>query len=323
MSRLIGLALVCSLAALGCGDDAGAIAPEDEDPRASETDDEEDDDSSMRDAGSRIDGGIAVVTTRPDAGKPDAASPATPAAPDTPKLLPRCVKKPTQVMIIGDSYINWITHTFHADLQAASGQKGWRFEALGGTSIGSGGAFTPIPKQFDESLARDPDVHTVVMDGGGNDVLVASPEIDPEAKCKNDAKSPTLPECQKIVQIALKAGEDLMNRAAKAGVRDVVYFFYPEVPEGTLIGGAHPNAINAYALPKTRAMCEEAVQRTDGKLRCHFVDLVPVFAGHDDWFFPADIHPNSKGSKAMADVVWKTMKDACVGQPASSGCCEP
>ncbi|MET0339363.1 MAG: SGNH/GDSL hydrolase family protein [Polyangiales bacterium] len=319
MVRTIGLALFCSMTVFACG--GGGEAAVDEDPRASESDDAEDDEtpsSPMRDAGAtKLDAGIDVVTRVDAGGKADAA------APSAPVLRPKCVKKPTQVMIIGDSYINWITHTFNADLQAASGQKGWRFEALGGTSIGSGGAFTPIPKQFDESYARDPDVHTVVMDGGGNDVLVPSPEHDPESKCKNSKDSPTLPQCQKIVEIALKAGKDLMQRAAKAGVRDVVYFFYPEVPEGTLIGGAHPNAINAYALPKTRAMCEDAEQETDGKLRCHFVDMVPVFEGHDDWFFPADIHPNSQGSKAMADAVWKTMKGACVGQLESSGCCEP
>jgi hypothetical protein len=190
--------------------------------------------------------------------------------------------------------------------------------------MGSGGATKRVPKQFDDSLARDPDVHTVVMDGGGNDVLVPAPSLDPESKCKNDPKSPELPQCQKIVETALQAGKDLMQRAANAGVRDVVYFFYPNVPEGTLVGGAHPNAINAYALPKTREMCEGAEKMTGGKLRCHFVDMVPVFEGHEkEWFFFADIHPNSQGSKAMADEVWKTMKNACVGQLPSSGCCEP
>jgi hypothetical protein len=40
-----------------------------------------------------------------------------------------------------------------------------------------------------------------------------------------------------------------------------------------------------------------------------------------DWFAPADLHPNTMGSAAMANAVWDKMVDNCVGQPASSGCC--
>jgi len=103
----------------------------------------------------------------------------------------------------------------------------------------------------------------------------------------------------------------------------VVYFYYPHVPTGTLLGGDNPNAILDKALPQVKAFCEGVEAKTSGKTRCHFLDLVPVFEGHTDWFVAGDIHENSSGSAAMAKAVWGLMKDKCLGQPESSGCCEP
>lgn len=57
----------------------------------------------------------------------------------------------------------------------------------------------------------------------------------------------------------------MLDNAVARGVKHAIYFFYPRVPEGTLVGGAHPNAI----------------------------------------------------------AVWGVMKEACIAQPASSGCCTP
>ena len=73
-----------------------------------------------------------------------------------------------------------------------------------------------------------------------------------------------------------------------------------------------------------KALCDGALAATSGRLACHFVDLVPVFANHlADWFAPGDIHPNTLGSAAMAQAVWSTMQAECVAQPASGACWAP
>ena len=164
----------------------------------------------------------------------------------------------------------------------------------------------------------------MVMDGGGNDILVPDTLQFPQSgDCRQIATSPTIPDCQKIVQKAVDKAVELMNTAADKGVKDVVYFFYPHVPEGTLIGGAHPNAILDFAWPRVKETCDGANARTGGRLTCHFLDLIPVFDMHPDWFAFTDIHPNATGSQAMAKAVWSIMKNACIAQPASSGCCTP
>ena len=78
-----------------------------------------------------------------------------------------------------------------------------------------------------------------------------------------------------------------------------------------------------YALPKTKALCDSAETLTEGRMRCHFLDLIPLFEGKPELFAPTDIHENAMGSKVIADAIWEMMVDRCIAQDASSGCCEP
>lgn len=255
----------------------------------------------------------AAVKTDASLEQPDAGAP-EPAA----RLKPKCMKKDTQLIEIGDSYINWSSHTFPADMAKESGQK-WRMEAVGGYSMGSGGLGL-IPPEFDSAIKADPDAHSILMDGGGNDVLLADPSLDLFGDCQQTGSSKNA-NCQKIVQKAIDAADQLMDRMTAAGIRDVVYFFYPHVPANTIISGPNPNEILDYSLPLTKAFCEGREAKSGGKTRCTFVDMVPVFEGHKDWF-NTDIHPNSKGSAAMAKKLWEVMTDKCIGQKSGAGCCE-
>src|SRR5262249_5096665 len=152
---------------------------------------------------------------------------------------------------------NWVTHTFPSDLNALAGQN-FRLYAVGGYSMGSGGIGL-IPPELDQAIAADPDIKTTVMDGGGNDILIPDTLQFPQGgNCKNDLNAANIPDCQPIVQKALDAAATMMKHAADAGIKDVVYFFYPHVPEGTLLGGLHPNAMLDYALPKVHALCDQA-----------------------------------------------------------------
>jgi hypothetical protein len=68
--------------------------------------------------------------------------------------------------------------------------------------------------------------------------------------CKNSANSPNLPVCQQIVQTSLDREQVLIERMADVGVSDIIFFFYPIVPNNTVLGGANPNAITAWARPR-------------------------------------------------------------------------
>jgi hypothetical protein len=240
-------------------------------------------------------------------------------APVTGATKPPCLKDPKQIIQIGDSYMNWPSHTFPADMNAAFGQTLRPTYAVGGYSMATGGIGL-IPPEFDQAVTADPNIIAVIMDGGGNDVLI--PSVG-RPDCKNMANAGTIAGCQAIVTDALAAADKLMTKMVAAKVHDAVYFFYPHVPQPTALGGSNPNAMLDYGLPRVKAFCDGIAGKTSGAASCWFVDLVPVFTGHDDWFAAGDIHENSTGSKAIAKAINDTMKAHCIGQPASSGCCAP
>lgn len=234
---------------------------------------------------------------------------------------PPCLTKGSQVVLIGDSYVSWITHTFPEDMNKVVGQP-VRNYAVGGYSLGSGGIGQILP-ELDQAIAEDPDIIAVVMDGGGNDFLVPDIFQFPRGgECKNDPNSASIPDCQAIVKLAIDSAVDCMDNLVTAGIQDVVYFFYPHVPEGTWLAES-PNGILEYALPKAKEACDTAFTRTQGKLNCYFVDMTPVFEGHPEYFAEGDLHENSEGSAAMAKKIWQVLVDHCVAQPESSGCCTP
>jgi hypothetical protein len=146
-------------------------------------------------------------------------------------------------------------------------------------------------------------------------------------ECTTAADATMIADCTAIVHKALEEAESLMDKTADAGVRDIVYFFYPHIPGGGLISGPNPGPILDYALPRAREVCESSFERTEGRMKCHFIDTVPLFEGKMGLFADAvseagdGVHPNSMGSKVIAKEVWRVMKEQCIGQPASSGCC--
>jgi hypothetical protein len=215
--------------------------------------------------------------------------------------------------------MNWPSHTFPADLNTAAKVTFRPTYAVGGFSMATGGIGL-IPPEFDQAVAADPNIIAVVMDGGGNDVLI--PAIG-RPDCKNMANAASVAGCQAIVTDALAAADKLIATMTAAKVHDAIYFFYPHVPQPTFLGGSNPNAMLDYALPKVKAFCDGVATKTNNKAFCWFIDTVPIFQGHDDWFAAGDIHENATGSKAIATAVVDTMKAHCIAQPASSGCCKP
>lgn len=237
-------------------------------------------------------------------------------------VKPPCLKKNSQVVVVGDSYLNWITHNFPEDFRTEFGD--YRMYAVGGASMASGGIAGFIPDQLTMAIMEDPDITVGVMTGGGNDILIADTVKYPESDtCKDRTDAPTVQVCKDVIANAMETAKKLMQTAANAGMKDVIYLFYPHIPGGGF-GGMNPNSILEYSLPLARDLCEQAEANTDGKLRCHFLDLQPVFKDHPvDWFADDGIHENEKGSAQMAKEVVKIFKDNCLAQPESSGCCTP
>lgn len=147
---------------------------------------------------------------------------------------PRCITRGSQVVALGDSYVNYlpgISITPILTVRAVSAQilqplDSFRDYAQPGAALGVGGLpGVTIPPQLDHALMDDPDIRAVYLTGGGSDVLIGP------AECR-EVGAAALPICRAIVAIALQAARTLLDHAAEADIRDVIYFFYPYLRQG-------------------------------------------------------------------------------------------
>jgi lysophospholipase L1-like esterase len=235
--------------------------------------------------------------------------------------MPPCLQSPSQVVVIGDSYMTMYPDTLVsprvAALAEADGALGagetYRDYSVPGTSMATG----EIPSQFTQAVQADPDIELMIMTGGGNDVLIGA------RQCLEPG-SASDPACQQVIQDGIVTAQGLYDDAVAAGVSDVVYFFYPHIPASALLTGGAPNEILDYAYPLVQAECEGAEAKYNGAIRCYFIDLRPVFGDTFQYINVVDgIHPTAPGADLIAEEIYRVMKDNCLGQPESKGCCAP
>jgi lysophospholipase L1-like esterase len=205
---------------------------------------------------------------------------------------------PSQVIWIGDSYpaagsggIQKYTETSARAAGSLGASATYRKYYVSGTQMANG----EIPGQYTTAKQADPNINTVIMTGGGNDILIGN------ASCLGNPP-PANASCVTTVNNATSAANTLLTQMQTDGVKYVVYYFYPDI---TIAGGA---ANVDYAFPVVKAMCDKFT----GALKCFFIDTRPTFAGKA-WFSDG-IHPNDAGQQAIAGLVWNAMVTNCIAQ---------
>ena len=159
--------------------------------------------------------------------------------------------------MIGDSWmaLGSANSGIQGGILKASGQP-YRAEAIAGTTLLGGGIldaiFAAIPVQWDQAVRANPDVKTVIMTAGGNDILQTGLEDD----CKNEGEA-----CAEQVTKVLAALSKLWADMAGKGVKDIVYILYA-TPEGKSVDFLLPDGDGA------RKRCANVPPPT----RCHIVE---------------------------------------------------
>ena len=219
-----------------------------------------------------------------------------------------CLAKGSQVAVVGDSYIEY-TNPLVPRLETKAVAEGalkqgdhYNNQAVPGSSLGVG-LLLIQPQWTAAKRASMNDIKFVIMDGGGNDVLLYNQQ------CLGDGAAMDAG-CRMVADTATAVAKEMMMDMKAIGVSDVLYFFYPHVPAGG------QDLMDNYAGPLAKKNCEEG---SDATYRCHFVSLVEAFEGHADYIGADGIHPTAAGADAQANVVWDAMKKNCIAQ--GSGCC--
>jgi hypothetical protein len=263
------------------------------------------------------------------------------AASDAAIDAPTCVKgqvPPNKVIVIGDSYLDhpaWsnVIPDLYADLRSA-GSLGasatYREYQLGGAAMNYGSLNLNIPYQYETSAKMDPavmnptDIDTIIMDGGGNDVL-----IDNQGCMTNAQPPPGDTACATAIQGTLNRASMLLQEAAHDGIKHIVYTFYPHLdPAG---GGILPtpapqvNATLDYAYPLAEQICcgssftstatSYSCSGNTSGTQCVFIDIRPAFEGHVADYIKSDhVHPTDAGAKVIADLIAGAMSTYCIAQ---------
>jgi len=197
-----------------------------------------------------------------------------------------------EVLVIGDSFFAQ-SHQITAYLEErerargvlSAGERYRDNSSLVGNALALNGK--GILDQYTRGLAEAP-VKVVIMNGGGADALLTN--------CAPDASCPA-------IVAAVAAAQELFAQMAKDGIENVVYVAYPDARDSTV--RARVDVLR----PMIQQEC------SGSQVPCHWLDLRPVFAGHDsDFVLPDGMNPTSAGSQATADAVGALMEKACIAQ---------
>jgi len=194
----------------------------------------------------------------------------------------------SDVIMIGDSWMSLggPMTGIQGGVLKASGQP-YRPYGIGGTTLLGGGLLsflTPIPMQYENAIAEAPDVKTVIMTGGGNDILQSG--LQEDCQMKGEA-------CGAQVIKILDSLSQLWASMAEDGVRDVIYILYA-TPMGESVDFALPDGDGA------RARCA----KVPAPLRCHILETLDIVMGD----IPDNIHPSAAASDRIGQAVVELME---------------
>jgi len=184
----------------------------------------------------------------------------------------------TDVVAIGDSWMSYDVGTGIQDsLRKVSGQR-YRVYGVGGTQLLNG----QIPNQYAQARRTNPNIKTVIMTGGGNDLLRSNARVDlatggPLTRMRIDEIADRL--------------ASLWTEMGKDGVQDIVYIFYSR-------GGGIAASVD-YGTKKIQPICQSVKPA-----RCHWVDSDETL----HMKLRDTTHPTDEGFVALAKTVYALME---------------
>jgi hypothetical protein len=214
----------------------------------------------------------AAVLPRPDLGKGDGSD----------------------VVLLGDS---WMSNTLQLEgtgggiapsLISLTGQR-YRNHAVQGVMLLEADLFGPaIPTQWDDAVRENPNIATVVMTAGGNDIIQDS--------SVSDACASGGPACTKKLADILAALESLWARLSSSGVKDIVHVTYSSA------------AGSVKDFDKNVADLEAACAAVPAPARCHLVKSTALVAKSD--LAIDGIHPLKSANDRIATTISALMTAA-------------
>jgi lysophospholipase L1-like esterase len=197
----------------------------------------------------------------------------------------------SDVVTIGDS---WMDNTLGGTgggiasaLRSASSQPYRNYAKQGTKLLGIGLLFDPpIPDQWDQALRANRNIKTVVMTGGGNDVIL---DDAMKKSCQEGG-----PECAMVLAKIRDALKQMWAKMATGGVTNIVHVMYAKVAGD----GLKDAEANAAAI---KAVCDAVPAPT----RCHLFFTDTYVKSKSD--LTDGIHPKAAINTSLARGLFEFM----------------
>jgi lysophospholipase L1-like esterase len=198
------------------------------------------------------------------------------------------------VVTIGDSYMQLSAGTAVEPALERAADNAYRNYAQQGTRLIGG--TNPIPGQYARAVAEDPKIVTVVMTGGGNDILQEA-MLRPECSQMTPSQR-----CLDALPPLLDALATLWDKMSKDGVQDVFFLTYPRAPAGATLAGGLRNLA-----PVLNPMLQSKCDAVPSPLRCHLLIGDDAFKTTPFELRTDGIHPTDAGYAVLGEFVFDAM----------------
>ena len=204
-----------------------------------------------------------------------------------------------KVVFFGDS-IFALSGEIQARLHSLNGGKTFRNYTTSGAEL-TGGLIQPsIEQQIDIANADNPNSTVVVMDGGGNDILIPAVALDPYDCLTQWYEFGRLSSsCKGFIDDIYVDGVDLLNGLQADGITDIVFLGYYYTKNGILLVDDLEEAVDYGDLRLSQACTNSIVD-------CTFID--PRSTIRDSDITGDGVHPNATGSRKLADLIWPVLR---------------
>jgi len=160
----------------------------------------------------------------------------------------------------------------------------------------SGDKMADIDLQYEAAKIDNSVIETILMDTGGNDILIPALLFDPQ-KCKTTWYRKNLSStCKSFIDDLQVQTSNMLNKMDTDGVSNVIFLGYYH-PKG---GKANLTQAVDYGDTKLGLACNNSIAN------CTFLDPRGLIVDAD--IISDEIHPSTSGSQKLADLMWPELQ---------------
>jgi lysophospholipase L1-like esterase len=170
---------------------------------------------------------------------------------------------------------------------------------LSGTSIITSNS---VVVQYGIAKSDNSNIKTIIMDGGGNEILIPANAFDPY-NCKKDWwESGLSSSCKSLIDDAYVDAVDLMNQMGRDGVKNIIWQGYYHVKNG-LFASTSLNPAVDYGNTRLAQAVANATAVNNYRV---FINPVSVMTNSD--IIIDGVHPSDSGSRKLANLIWPKLQ---------------